>query len=509
MRSRGVLLLAAVAALALVSGSRAYWTNSGSGVASAGVGRLSAPPQPVLDNPRGTANVEVDWSPGSTLSDSDVPAEGYYVERDDGETTSLACGTSPVSLTTSDSCVDDSVPDGAYTYRVVAVWHSFSETGEASEPVVVDTTPPSGSIEYADGYSTDGSVAVSFSATDSRSSVDTASGQLERASATLSGGGCGSFGSFEDVGPEGVASPYVDSVATDACYRYEYLVADGAGNVATIASANIFKLDTTEPSGGSVSVPPYSNATSVTVTLDAGEDGGSGIDTESAALERATAGYSRLTDECDAFAEYSEIRVAPTSPFLDSDLANGFCYRYRYVISDQAGNQAVYESGVVKVNTDHPEVTEIVSLDPGGEAARGMLADGATLTIAFNAQIDPATVSAECPSTCVITGAEERRTDDGHVFLVIPGVTEPGGADTGSSGYLAGAETAAVTFDVAIAFSDHNSVLTLTVSEVSELSGMPAEGEGELEFTPASSIADLAGNAATGAFKTANSFLLF
>ena len=53
--------------------------------------------------------------------------------------------------------------------------------------------------------------------------------------------------------------PYGDSsVATNHCYRYEYLVSDNYGLQGTITSASIVKVDTTRPSGGSVSVPTYS-----------------------------------------------------------------------------------------------------------------------------------------------------------------------------------------------------------------------------------------------------------
>ncbi len=111
-----------------------------------------------------------------------------------------------------------------------------------------DNTPPTGSISYTNGYVTSPSVPVTFSATDAVSGVNTASGQLERASATLAGGSCGPFGSFSAVGPAGVTSPYPDStVVSGNCYEYEYVVSDNAGNTATITSAGVAKVDTVAP----------------------------------------------------------------------------------------------------------------------------------------------------------------------------------------------------------------------------------------------------------------------
>ena len=146
MRRRLLVLISLTAVLATVTGSWAYWTTSGGGAASASVGSLNPPPQPVLTNTKGSATVEVDWTPGSKLSDNVTSAQGYYVTRNNGVTTSPACGTSPASLTTSTTCADTSVPSGTYTYQAVAVWHSFSATSVASKSVVVVITPPTGSI---------------------------------------------------------------------------------------------------------------------------------------------------------------------------------------------------------------------------------------------------------------------------------------------------------------------------------------------------------------------------
>jgi hypothetical protein len=843
MRSRLLVLIAITMVFATVTGSLAYWTTSGGGAASASVGSLNPPPQPVLTNTKGSATVEVNWTPGSKLSDNVTSAQGYYVTRYNGSTTSPACGTSPASLTTSTTCTDTSVPSGTYTYQAVAVWHSFSATSVASKSVVVVITPPTGTISYTNGYNTTGTVAVTFSAIDEGSGVNTASGQLKRAAATLSNGSCGEFGSFEKVGPEGVSSPYSDSsVPTNHCYKYEYIVSDNFGNPGTITSASIVKVDTTAPTnslsltsksgGGSflsgstlyyqgsilgsfkiqnavadsgsgpassafptlggtttgwthtgstvntpaggpyvsnefkwtagtsssptetitgadaagnttvapaltftrdISVPtgsitytngynktgtvevtfsasdvgsgvntasgqlkrasttltsgvcgsfggfenvgpegvssPYNDssvatskcyeyeyvvsdnvgnqatitsasivkvdtvaptnslsltsksgggsflsgttlyyqgsvlgsfkiqnavadtgsgpassafpalggtttgwthtattpstpaggpyvsevfswtastssaptetvtgadaagnttvAPALTLTNDttaptgsitytngynktgtvevtfSASDTGSGVNTAAGRIKRAEATYTELTDTCGSFGAFANVGVeGQTSPFSNTGLSSGKCYKYEYVVSDNVGNPATITSeSIVKVDTTAPEVKEITSKDPGGAAATGKIQNGSTLIITFKSRIEPASIAAGCPASCTITGAKETRTNNENVLLVIPGITTAAGSSTGSSAYLSGTTTATATFTATVAFSENNTVLTVTVSELA--GATPTASEGKLNFTPASTITDPAGNAATGSKETA------
>lgn len=53
---------------------------------------------------------------------------------------------------------------------------------------------------------------------------------LERASAPLTGGLCGTFGAFDPVATN-PTSPYNDTVPSSGfCYKYQYVVADNVGN---------------------------------------------------------------------------------------------------------------------------------------------------------------------------------------------------------------------------------------------------------------------------------------
>ncbi len=147
-----------------------------------------------------------------------------------------------------------------------------------------DTTPPSGgSISYLNGYATTTSVSVTFTlGTDSGSGINTASGKIQRASATLSNGSCGTFGSFANLVTTST-SPYNDTtVANSNCYEYQYLISDNAGNTATYTSTNVAKIDTAAPTIGTVTITPTSGSSpkyiSGTSTISATvSDSGSGV----------------------------------------------------------------------------------------------------------------------------------------------------------------------------------------------------------------------------------------
>ncbi|AGL17250.1 LamG-like jellyroll fold domain-containing protein [Actinoplanes sp. N902-109] len=102
--------------------------------------------------------------------------------------------------------------------------------------------PAGGSISYTSGFLSSPSVSVSWSAgTDSGSGMATASGQLQRASAPMTAGVCGTYGSFATIASPST-SPYADSaISTSTCYQYRYLVNDAVGNQAIYSSALVAK----------------------------------------------------------------------------------------------------------------------------------------------------------------------------------------------------------------------------------------------------------------------------
>ena len=138
--TRLLLLVGALIVLPVVVWTAwAYWTADGTGTASATVGSLTAPTSVVGTVTPGNADVAVTWTGMTTPSGGAV--DGYYVERYLGSVPSPACASSPTSLLPSapTSCSDLDVPDGAYTYKVTAVFSSWTATSAASSLVTVNT----------------------------------------------------------------------------------------------------------------------------------------------------------------------------------------------------------------------------------------------------------------------------------------------------------------------------------------------------------------------------------
>src|SRR3954449_8711168 len=115
-----------------------YWTD-GTGTASATVGSLTAPTNVVGTATPGSSTVAVTWT-GMTAPNGGA-VTGYYVERLSGAGPSAGCVSSPSALLPAapTSCSDVGVPDGTYTYRVTAVFASWTARSAPSALVTVNT----------------------------------------------------------------------------------------------------------------------------------------------------------------------------------------------------------------------------------------------------------------------------------------------------------------------------------------------------------------------------------
>jgi len=115
----------------------------------------------------------------------------------------------------------------------------------------------------------------------------------------------------------------------------------------TDAAPITFVADNTAPAGTALTyLDGTTTSSTVTVTLTDGTDAGSGIGTR--LLQRSTASVNGAGN-CGSFGGYSTVSTDPTSPVADPVSANT-CYRYRYVVSDNVGNQTtVTGSATVKV----------------------------------------------------------------------------------------------------------------------------------------------------------------
>ena len=129
------------------------------------------------------------------------------------------------------------------------------------------------------------------------------------------------------------------------------------GTDAALQSANqvvSFVSDTSLPTGMSASVTAgYFTSLSVPVTLANGSDTGSGVNAGSGIVERDEAPLDNSDGTCDAFP--SSWATVTLSGGNDTTVVSGKCYRYRYKISDNVGNQGTSgASATAKVDTSAP-----------------------------------------------------------------------------------------------------------------------------------------------------------
>jgi hypothetical protein len=159
---------------------------------------------------------------------------------------------------------------GDHVFRYASKDNAGNVQTTVEKHIKIDKTAPSGgSITYTDGYYTTASVPITYTlGTDTDSGLDTASGKIQRASATLSSGVCGSFSSFSDLVSESDGSYADTSVLSDNCYKYQYVISDNVGNTATYTSTSVAKVDTTPPELGITGATADGN--DMSGTLEAG-----------------------------------------------------------------------------------------------------------------------------------------------------------------------------------------------------------------------------------------------
>src|SRR5581483_10090147 len=141
-------------------------------------------------------------------------------------------------------------------------------TASTAITFTADSTGPTGQTVTLSGgpwYTTTSIPLVLANGSDTGAGVDASSGVVLRASATLTGGVCGSFGSYSPVTLVGGADT---TVTSGNCYRYQYKISDNVGNqsAASAASADA-KVDTTAPSAPGLSYSALSAMSATGNTL--------------------------------------------------------------------------------------------------------------------------------------------------------------------------------------------------------------------------------------------------
>jgi uncharacterized repeat protein (TIGR01451 family) len=338
----------------------AFWSAPGAGNGSAVSGSLAA--ATINATAASPTTITVSWTQQASLEPTS-PANSaivYSVERKLGAgswaalTVGGCSGAKPHGVT---SCIDAPSQSGAYSYRVVASYHTWTVTSAQAGPVTVDLTPPTISAQLtpapnAAGWNNTSPVAVALSADDGGGSG------VESIRYTTDG---------SDPKTSGSAQVYTAPLSIAATATVRYFATDFAGNASAV-SAQLVKIDTVAPSGGTVDATGlggtdgrYATSTTLSIAFSPGTDSGSGLAT-GATLLRATASLG--DGSCGTYGTYAQVGVSdPVSPASNTVPIDHACYRYRYTVLDQAGNQATYTSPDVKVDTaaPHPDFLQPIT----------------------------------------------------------------------------------------------------------------------------------------------------
>jgi hypothetical protein len=313
-----ILVLALVLATSAVV-TWAYWSQAGSGSASATSASLDAAS---ISVPGSAINsVTVTWTAQSSLNPSSAAnsAITYTVERRLGAGTwgaiaSGGCAGAKARGTT--SCVDTPATAGSYTYRAVAAYHSWTATSNAAGPVTftIDVTAPTvGALltpsANGAGWNNTSPVSVALSASDV--------------------GGSGVAGlkyttDSSDPTSSGTATVYTTALSIAATTTVKYFATDLAGNASAV-STQLVKIDTTAPSAPTLAFSALSNAYASANTIfyrSAASSGAFTVTASSTDAGSGVAGYSFPTLPAGWSASpgtlgvntYSWIAANPTAP---------------------------------------------------------------------------------------------------------------------------------------------------------------------------------------------------
>jgi hypothetical protein len=247
----------------------------------------------------------------------------------------------------------------------VTAYDQIGASSTVSFTVTGDGNPPLGAtVSYANSLISTSSTSVTFS-TGSDGGSGIGSWQLQRRDATQSGGVCGAFGTWSDVGPASPASPYSDAtLGTLNCYQYRVLIADRVGNASIFDNpAQTVVVDRVAPTGTISGDPAGPVSGSVTIT-GTSADADSGVASISLAYSGPASG-----SVCTS----STAPEAWSCTFNTASLDDG-TYTLSLTATDTAGASAVVATRTIGVDNDDPLISFasfVEGTNPDAQVASG------------------------------------------------------------------------------------------------------------------------------------------
>ena len=228
--------------------------------------------------------------------------------------------------------------------------------------------PSGGAISYVGGPTNATSRAITFTVgTDAESGVF--EHVIQRRSAPLTAGTCGTWTGFSDISPINPASPWTDSTVADlTCYEYRLVVRDNVNNAATYTTAQTVKSDRTIPTG-TISATPAGPSRGVISITGTGSDIGMGV-------QKVDVTYTGPAN--------GNLCLNPPSPtswsctWTTTGVADGV-YTLRLVVTDIATNASTLVTRTIMIDNTAPTA----SFNSFSELSNGqyMHAIGSTLYI--------------------------------------------------------------------------------------------------------------------------------
>ncbi len=397
MSTRRRVKVVAASTLALLAVSVAAWaflTALGIGFGSASAASLAAPTNVTVPSTVSGSTVHVSWTAPTPPGSGTV---SYYVQRYAGATPSAACGTSPSSLITATSCDDTGVLTGTYTYKVTALWRTWTKQSAESGSVAVqsDGTPPVTTI------------AISPSSPNGSNGWYKGTAPTFTLSATDSGSGVANTFYKIDSGSE---QTYASAVTIpEGQHTISYWSTDNAGNTESTHTTATIKVDTVAPTFNLWTIAPAASAR----TFGAGVSGTTvyfqncpnvnfGARFASSVSDStsgpASAAYPLLSATKWTTHNAETITTLTSGLYVSSDFlwnptncgsgAAAAPGAYTVTVSDTAGNTASTTLSWT-ADTTAPTVTNVTLNNGGGPPQQGQISANDFVEVTYSEELDP------------------------------------------------------------------------------------------------------------------------
>jgi hypothetical protein len=356
MRRLRITVVTLVVFSVLAGAAIAYLQGLGSGTAAANVGTLGAPSNVTATAPSGNGTVVVGWTASPLVNG--ISPQGYYLLRhQSGGGTVAACGTSPSSLTTATSCNDVTLPNGSYTYTVIAKYHSFTASDVSNQVTVInDTTAPSVTVNQKVGQSDPASaLPILYTVTFSESVTGFVAGDLTRGGTSTGGtvAVTGSGASYEIS----LSGAVTDGTVTFSLASNRAQDLAGNNNTASTSTDNTVTYDGTAPAL-TLTAPANGSATTDTTPAISGAAGNAATDSATVTVKI----YNGTGTGGTVAQTLTPTRTLATWTTTAATLAQG-TYTVQATQTDTAGNIATSTANTFTVDTTAPALTALEMFD--------------------------------------------------------------------------------------------------------------------------------------------------